>query len=161
MREATAALYHGTAPHPDTRIGNDVGGENSIVVNLDGAGYLCAIADNGIAEDVGIVADMHSLHDTVAIADDGAIATEGCAVDDHILTDDVMIADREGCLVTRITEILRNGSKHSALVDGVVGTQGRAGHYAHVRIDNAIVTYHCVGLYIGKRIYRHIVAYPG
>lgn len=161
LRETASALDHGATPYPDARVGDDVGGEDGIIVYLHRTGYLGTVADDSIVEDVGIMADMDSLHNAVAATDDGAVAAEGGAVDDHVLADNVVIADGEGCLVAGVAEVLRHGAEHCALMDGVVGAEGGAGHDAYVGIDDTVVAYHGVSLYVCKGIDGNIIAYLG
>ena len=125
LGERGTSLNHSATAHTGLSILDDAGGEDDTILDEAVAGNLRTIAENTTVADLGIVADVGTLHEDVVVAENSLAATMSGTIDDDILADDVIVAQDALRFLAAELEVLRQGTDDAALVHLIILAHAR------------------------------------
>lgn len=121
-----------------------------------------AETEHHMAPYLGVVADVHLVHEIVVVANGRGLVSMYAARDDDILTDVVAVADSDmSRLPFLVVEILWGATDDGVLKDDVVIAHTRAVEYGGMGLDDAVVADDNVTFDVGKRTDFYVFAELG
>src|SRR5690606_20925995 len=154
LTNGAGAAYHGVRPDAYKLAYRRQAAQDRPVADMDMAGQLHAIGNDGMVAHLAIMGDMHIGHDPVVVAEPRhAYVLGGAGIDGDIFAHHVAVADFKARGFARIFFVLGHAPYGAETVEVVVGThRGQAvddamraddgtGAYGHMLADDAVGAY--------------------